>query len=123
MKKLKKFMIKNIRNKYYFQYKKKKINNSKIISILKKYTKLFDYREYIDINQCKKYSSKIVEKIINNFYSFIEYKKNVEKEQFQTNINNEQNNNLLFDVWCGKKKIDEIYKKFNIDEKKKKDFR
>ena len=54
MKKLKKFMIKNIRNKYYFQYKKKP-NNSKIISILKKYTKLFDYREYIDINQCKKY--------------------------------------------------------------------
>ena len=93
--KIKQFMIKNLRQHYH------KPNHKKIISILKNYTDLFDYREYIEINQCKIHNSKIIKQIINNFYSLIEYEKKNGKEEFQKIINDEKINNLLFYVWCG----------------------
>ena len=75
--KIKQFMIKNLRQHYH------KPNHKKIISILKNYTDLFDYREYIEINQCKIHNSKIIKQIINNFYSLIEYEKKMEKKNFK----------------------------------------
>ena len=75
--KIKQFMIKNLRQHYH------KPNHKKIISILKNYTDLFDYREYIEIDQCKIHNSKIIKQIINNFYSLIEYEKKMEKKNFK----------------------------------------
>ncbi len=112
--KIKQFMIKNLRQHYH------KPNHEKIISILKNYTNLFDYREYIKINKCKIHNSKIIKQIINNFYSLIEYEKKNGKEEFQKIINDEQINNLLFYIWCGKIKINKIYQIIDIDKIKRK---